>query len=179
MVNAGNDWWWAIDNVAVEVAADGDGDPIAGITDKTEWNFRTAPTFSPLDDSTGVAVNANLSVTFGSDVKLTPGSGDIEIRRSADDSVFETIAAASDRVTANGNTVTIDPVNDLESNVEYYIQIDEFTIFDTEPVTGSAITIFSEDFEDLPLQDSCFGWRHGCGRLRGRHDGSIGRKGCG
>ena len=154
MVDAGNDWWWAIDNVSLEAASETEGDPVAGISDSDGWNFHTAPSFSPAPGDTNVSLSANLALTFSREVKLTPGEGNIEIRRSDDDSVFETIAVASDRVSADGNTVTIDPVNDLEPNTQYYVDLDGFSVFDTEPVDGAGITIFSEDFEDLPLQDS-------------------------
>jgi hypothetical protein len=39
MTNAGNDWWWAIDNV--RVAARFNGNPLPGIADSDVWNFST------------------------------------------------------------------------------------------------------------------------------------------
>jgi hypothetical protein len=39
MTNAGNDWWWAIDNV--RVAARFTGNPLPGIADSDVWNFST------------------------------------------------------------------------------------------------------------------------------------------
>lgn len=153
MVDAGNDWWWAIDNVSVEVASDA-GDAVAGISDATAWNFTTAPTFSPSNLSDAVPTDSVLTITFGQDVKLSPGEGNFEIRRVADDSVFETLAVASDRVSANGSVVTIDPVADFEADTEYYVTLDDFSVFDTASVDGPGITIFSEDFEGLELIDS-------------------------
>ena len=153
MTDAGNDWWWAIDNVAL-VAASDDGTPVDGITDDSTWTFETSPLFNPANGATAVAVDTNLTVTFEADVHLTPGDGNVEIRRAADDSVVEILPVASERVTANGPTVTIDPAADLEANTEYYVLIDEFSIFDTAPVESPGITIFAEDFEGLPLQDS-------------------------
>lgn len=153
MIDAGNDWWWAFDNVTLEVTSD-DGDAVEGITDETAWNFTTAPVFSPLPMSETVAVNSSLTVTFEQEVKLSPGEGNFEIRRVADDSVFETLPVAGDRVTVSGMTITIDPVADLEANTEYYVTLDDLSVFDTAPVDGPGISIFSEDFEGLPLIDS-------------------------
>lgn len=44
VIDAGNDWWWAIDNILVQAQSDGgatSGNPYAGITDTTTWNFVT------------------------------------------------------------------------------------------------------------------------------------------
>jgi hypothetical protein len=152
MVEAGNDWWWAIDNVAVEVT--GTGEPTTGITDKTAWNFGTSPQFTPAQDSSSVAVDTNLVLTFNTDVVATPGLGDIEIRKVEDGSLVEAIALASDRVSVSGGTVTVDPVNVLDANTQYYVLIDDFAIWDTAAVNVAGITLFAEDFEGLPLQDS-------------------------
>lgn len=147
-VNAGNNWWWAFDNVAVEVP--GEGESFAG----TSWDFETSPDFEPDSGAIGATLDGNLSITFAQDVVVTPGLGDLTIYRAADDSVFEVIPMASDRVNASGQTVTIDPVSDLEPETEYYVTVDNFTIWDTEDVNVAGITLFSEDFEGLPLQDS-------------------------
>ncbi len=46
MLNAGNNWWWAIDNI--KVTGTGTGTPFQGIDNATTWNFRTGepPTLS-------------------------------------------------------------------------------------------------------------------------------------
>lgn len=152
MTDAGNDWWWAFDNVTLETPSD-DGPAVSGLSGDT-WSWTTSPGFSPTTGSVDVSTNGNLSVEFDVDVKLTPGQGNIEIRRAADDSVFEVIPVSSSQVTASGKTVTIDPVSDFEPNTEYYVLIDDFAIYDTQDVAGPGITFFLEDFEDLPMQDS-------------------------
>ncbi|MGD1880614.1 MAG: Ig-like domain-containing protein [Kiloniellaceae bacterium] len=46
VIEAGNDWWWAIDNILVQGQSDGgstSGNPYAGISDETTWNFTTKP----------------------------------------------------------------------------------------------------------------------------------------
>ncbi|WP_374385200.1 Ig-like domain-containing protein [Dongia sp.] len=42
VIDGGNDWWWAIDNIAVQGTSNnglGTGNPFAGIDDPTAWNF--------------------------------------------------------------------------------------------------------------------------------------------
>ena len=146
-IDAGNNWWWAFDNVAVEIPGSGETSPA------TEFGFNTAVALSPMQDATGVAVDTNLTITYGEDVVLTPGLGNVNIHRE-DGTLFEAIPVASDRVTASGGTVTIDPVQDLEPDTTYSVTIDNFTIWDTADVDVSGITLFSEDFESLALEDS-------------------------
>lgn len=146
-INAGNNWWWAFDNVAVEIPGAGESSAA------TEWSFNTALDVSPAINATGVSTTGNLSVTFSQDVVLTPGLGNVDIHR-ADGTLFESIPVSSSRVTASGATVTIDPVKDLEADTEYQVTIDDFSIWDTANVSIEGITLFSEDFDDLTLEDS-------------------------
>ena len=78
-------------------------------------------TFSPANNATGVAVGASLSITF--DESVSAGTGNIVIKKSADDSVIETLDVPGPRVTAAGTQVTIDPTADLASSTSYYVQI--------------------------------------------------------
>lgn len=78
---------------------------------------------SPADNDTGIIVSSNLVITFNKNV--TAGSGNITIKKTSDDSVFETIAANDSKVTGNGTaTITINPSGTLGSNTGYYILID-------------------------------------------------------
>ncbi len=109
----------------VEIAAtaitDTSGNPFAGISDASSWNFTTADTaaptvvaLSPADDATGVGAASNLVVTFSEAV--AKGTGAIVIRESVGDGLVESFeVATSARVTLGaGNTqVTIDPTADL------------------------------------------------------------------
>ena len=98
-----------------------------GITTDSEWTFTTIdaepPTISslsPLDDAIGVAINANLVITFNEDV--VKGSGNIVIWD--DLGVVETIAVSSGNVTVSGSQVTINPTFDFEGLTDYYVLID-------------------------------------------------------
>ncbi len=73
VIEAGNDWWWAIDNVVVQGDASGagvSGNAYAGISDKTAWSFTTeGDTVGGGDDP------VNEIGTNGDDI-LMGGSGD-------------------------------------------------------------------------------------------------------
>jgi uncharacterized repeat protein (TIGR02543 family) len=103
----------------------------------------TAPTvsaLSPLDEATDVGVNADLVITFSEDV--VAGSGHILLRKSSDTSVIEQIAVADAKVTVSGSQVTVNPSVTLESQTEYYIQLDAGSFEDAagNPYAGIADT---------------------------------------
>jgi hypothetical protein len=90
----------------------------------------TPPTLvstSPVDNATGVLVNSNLVATFSESV--VKGTGNIEIRRTTDNSLFQSIDVTSAAVTVSGAAVTIDP-NTLDVATEYYVLIPAGTIKD-------------------------------------------------
>lgn len=105
------------------------GDSFAGISDSTTWNFTTADaiapsisSLSPADGATGVAVDANLVITFSEAVDVE--SGNIVIYKSSDDSAVATIDVTGGQVTGTGtDTITINPTSDLAANTSYYVQI--------------------------------------------------------
>lgn len=92
----------------------------------------TAPVLqsvSPVDNSTGVLVNQNLSLTF--DEPVGANTGDFTIYDASDDSVFETIPAGGGPVSGNGTTtITLNPFNNLEAGTEYYVLIDSGAVQD-------------------------------------------------
>jgi methionine-rich copper-binding protein CopC len=76
---------------------------------------------SPANTSTGVAVNANLTMTFPSTV--SKGTGNILIRRMSDNVTLETISASGTAVSVLGSVATINPVNDFPSGVAVYVEV--------------------------------------------------------
>ena len=122
------EYYVQIPNTAVRDLA---GNPFSGISNTTSWNFTTAAgadtnppivtALTPPDDATGVALNANLVLTFNENV--FKGTGDLLIRRTSDDAMVETIDVASSLVTVVGDTVTINPSSDLAYLTGYYVQI--------------------------------------------------------
>ncbi|MCT7971026.1 Ig-like domain-containing protein [Laspinema olomoucense] len=114
--------------IAPEAIRDLAGNNFAGITGAIPWNFTTAdtaaPTISsltPADNATNIAGGANLVATFSETVQK--GIGNIVIKKVSDDSVVETIDVTSTNVTITGNTVTINPINDLVEGTQYYVEI--------------------------------------------------------
>ena len=112
------------------------GNSYAGITDATTLNFTSvdvvAPTLSsstPSDNATGVAVDANIVLTFSEAVDVE--SGNITIKKSSDNSTVESIDVTSGLVTGSGtNQITINPtVSTVASLTGYYLNIDA-TAFD-------------------------------------------------
>jgi len=114
--------------VAGSAIEDLNGNGFAGISGPTGWNFTVGETppavlaLSPITGAAGVALESSLKITF--DRPMQKGSGDIIIRRTADDSLFQTISVADDRVTISVATVTIQPAPMLERRMSYYVELD-------------------------------------------------------
>ncbi|MBP6930279.1 Ig-like domain-containing protein [Patescibacteria group bacterium] len=84
---------------------------------------------SPVNGAGYVEVDSNLVVDFSENV-ATVGGKNIVIKKSADNSLFATIAADSAMVTVSGARVTINPELDFTDKQQYYVQIDEGTFVD-------------------------------------------------
>ena len=116
-------------NIAAAAFDDNAGNSYAGITDATTLNFTIAdvnnPTLSsstPANGATGVAVDANIVLTFSEAVDVA--SGNITIKKSSDDSTVETIAVTDSKITGTGTTqITINPSSTLASSTGYYLNI--------------------------------------------------------
>ncbi|MDB9957247.1 Ig-like domain-containing protein [Candidatus Pelagibacter sp.] len=113
---------------------DVDGRSYAGITSTTARSFTTVNTIPTLtssvpdDDATGVALNANIVLTFSENVNVE--SGNITIHKTSDDSTVETFDVTGSKVTGDGSTeITINPGTDFDNNTEYYVLIPN-TAFD-------------------------------------------------
>ena len=87
--------------------------------------INTTPTLSsstPADGATGVAVDANIVLTFSEAVDVE--SGNITIKKSSDNSTIETIDVTGSKVTGTGTTeITINPSITLDGETGYYLNI--------------------------------------------------------
>ncbi len=92
---------------------------------------------SPLDNQTGVALDSQLSLVFDERIHAVSWYY-IWIKRSEDDSVFESLDVWSGQVSVDDDTVMISLSSDLENNTGYYIQIDSGAFVDraNNPFTG-------------------------------------------
>src|SRR6188508_358793 len=91
--------------------------------DRQERGDRTAPQLqqtTPADNATGVAVSANLTLTFNEAVKA--GAGNFEIRNAANGTLVQSIAVTdASKVTFSSSQVTINPGSDLSPETSYYV----------------------------------------------------------
>jgi|GEM_PF-1961059 len=123
---------------------DTSGNSYSGISSTTTWNFTTADienpavlSFSPLDNSAGVAVSASLVITFTENV--IAGAGNIIIYKSSDNSIHEIINIASGKISGFGTkTIVVNPGINFDNGVSYYVKIDSSTFTDSSgnPYTG-------------------------------------------
>ncbi len=92
----------------------------------------TATNFTPADNTTDIAIGANLVIDFDENIQL--GTGNIVIKKVSDHSIVDTIDVASSQVSISNDTVTIDPTADLAEGTEYYVEIAAGAI---EDITGN------------------------------------------
>jgi methionine-rich copper-binding protein CopC len=134
------------------------GDDVNEYTLTTGFELiNTAPTLSsstPADGATGVAVDANIVLTFSEAVDVE--SGNIVIKKSSDDSTVETIDVTGSLVTGTGTTeITINPSTTLTGSTNYYITI-AATAFDDDSsnsyagITDSTTLNFTTVATNLP-----------------------------
>ncbi len=132
------------------------GNAFAGTSSYSFWTVDTrAPlvsTYSPADGSSGVNANSNIVLTFNEAIQR--GSGLIQIRRgSSTGTVVETIdAATSNRLSINGNQLTIDPSATLAGGTRHFITFAAGTIRD---LAGNRFAgTSSYDFTTAPADTS-------------------------
>lgn len=154
--NSGGSWWknngsqsfteqiitstgYLYDVDAEDVSGDGNADVVFAAqnpdndvilyTQSCDTTAPTVSTLSPLDGATNITTTTNLVVTFSENV--TVQTGNITIKRSSDNTTFETIAINSGLVTGTGTSIiTINPSGTLAEQTEYYVQIDATAIDD-------------------------------------------------
>jgi|GEM_PF-1145075 len=93
---------------------------------------------SPVNESTGVSLTANLIIKFNEDVK--EGTGNVTIKRYNDDSVFETLTIPSVRLSYSGKQLLINAEAKFEEGVKYYVLIDNGAIIDASSNTFDGIS---------------------------------------
>ncbi len=101
-----------------------DTDKVFEYTLVSDYNLKlpTLSSSSPADNSTGVSVDANIVLTFSE--KVNVDNGNITIHKTSDDTTVATINVTSSNVTGTGTSqITINPTDDLEYGIEYYVLI--------------------------------------------------------
>lgn len=136
----GSAYYILIDNSSIE---DLDSNAFLGIAEG-DWSFTAvadlvAPTLtskSPADNATGVPVNSSLTATFSENIQFA-ATVDISLHLTSDDSVVEAFTEADigTKISITGTTLTIDPTDFLDVDVEHYVLIDAVAI---EDLSGNA-----------------------------------------
>lgn len=122
--------------IGADAFDDASGNSYVGIADSSTWSFTvgdfTNPivaSLSPVDDASNIAVDENLVIEFSENVNQE--TGNVVIKKTADNSTVETIAINSGQVTGDGTTtITINPSVTLNENTGYYVQIASTAIDD-------------------------------------------------
>jgi endonuclease/exonuclease/phosphatase family metal-dependent hydrolase len=102
---------WRIDDLKITLTVTGGGPDVTP---------PTVTTLIPADDAIGVAVATPLSITFSE--PIVKGTGNIVIKKSADNSVFQTIDVTTAAVAATGSNASI-TINALTALTGYYVEI--------------------------------------------------------
>ena len=98
----------------------------------------TLSSSSPADGATGVGVNDNIVLTFSEAVDAE--SGNIVIKKSSDDSVFETIDVSGSNVTGTGTTeISVNVSTTCDIDTSYYITIDSTAFDDSSSLSYAGI----------------------------------------
>ncbi len=99
----------------------------------------TLSSCSPADGATGVGLNDNIVLTFSEIVDAE--SGNVVIKKSSDDSVFETIDVTGSKVTGSGtSTITINLSNNFSVNTDYYITVESTAFDDVDSASYAGIS---------------------------------------
>ena len=126
------------------------GNPFGGISDTTTWSFTTAvpdttaPTLLSLraaDGTEDVSAGTNLEATFSEPIKMS--SGNITLVDTGDGSDTRVIAVTDGtQITIDGETLIIDPADDLGNEMSYALQIAATAI---EDLAGNSFAGISDD----------------------------------
>ena len=109
-------------------------------SDPIDANRPTLDSVTPGDGATGVAVDANLILTF-SEAVYQGSIGNLTIKLTSDDSEFEVISITDPRITGWGTTtLTVNPGGSFAEDTGYYVVFDDNSILDAGGSPTSPIT---------------------------------------
>ena len=123
--------------------------------DKTIFLDVTAPAvtgFVPASGSTGIAVSANVVLTFSEPIQL--GIGSIVIKTVAGTTVVTYDAATSTNLSVTGSTLTINPTADLTYSTGYKVEFAAGTIKDLAGNSYAGTTSYNFTTNGVPVATS-------------------------
>ena len=135
-----SDWGSSTDsNINIRASSTANGYTFVDYSTKVNLDNPFLTSSIPTDNATAVAVNSNIVLTFSEAVDVE--SGNIVIKKTADDSTVETIDVTSGQVTGTGtNQIKINPASDLAKDTEYYVQIAATALDDPSSNSYAGIT---------------------------------------
>jgi hypothetical protein len=104
------------------------GPTLPGVTSPPDTTPPTALAFSPADEATGVAIGADLVITFSEAIQL--GAGNIVLKTSSGITLDTYDSLHGGNLTISGSTLMINPTRDLEYHTGYLVEISAGTIKD-------------------------------------------------
>jgi len=118
----------------------------------------------PADDATGMASDTNIVLRF--DRAMSAGSVGSIVLYKSDNSIVETFAFNSSRISFDGSVVTIDPANLLLDNTSYYIQYASTalaSVADTDHGIASGSPVAIDDTTSFNFTTGTFSPTRGAG----------------
>lgn len=121
--------------------------------------------FSPTNSATNVPIDSNLVLTFSESIQR--GSGSISLKTAGNSLVESFDAASSSNLSISGNTLIINPTNNLSGSTQYFVTVDSGSIKDLTGDGNAAIRSYSfittTQIPDTPLDttlsiDIIFNW---------------------
>jgi surface protein len=117
--------------------------------------FFSVPTLSssvPANTATGVAIDANIVLNFSESVDVE--TGNITIKKTSDNSTFETIDVTSSNVTGTGTAqITVNPTSNLNEGIEYYVLIDATAFGSYAGISSTTTLSFTTESMTDPTTD--------------------------
>ncbi len=120
----------------------------------------TLSSSSPADNATGVSIDANIILNFSENVSVD--NGNITIHKTSDDTTVATIDVTSSNVTGTGTSqITINPTDDLEYGIEYYVLIPAIAFVDSasgyyagiSSTTALSFTVSDDRLDPTTIKD--------------------------
>ena len=122
----------------------GDGDELVASKDValTTVNAPTVSSLAPADNATNVAIDVELAIGFSQDVSTS--TGNLLVKKSADDSTVATINVAGNAVTRDSSSsFTFTLPSDLDEQTDYYVTLPATAIKNASDVFFAGITATS------------------------------------
>lgn len=93
---------------------------VTSVIQNADTSAPTVLSFSPVDEASAVALSSNIVLTFNE--VITRGNGTIVIKNASNAVLASYDAASSSNLSISGNTLSIDPSQDLASGTSYKVE---------------------------------------------------------